>query len=721
MMEYRNSRNFKMNVASLRRSLRPESSVVLKPYLDLGLGWLPSCEDTVVTAAHCVNEGFTTRSPSLFRVRLGEHDIENDSENDAAIEVAVERIVAHDKFDSRTFKNDIAVLKLAEKVSYTDRIRPICLPFDSELLKSGNLDGRSAIITGWGRTAFNGQSKANLQQASLQVVPQAECRQAFRRYVDIQEDVYMCAGVQGSTRDSCQGDSGGPLMMKDKQKWYLAGVVSFGKRCASPGFPGVYTRVAHFLDFVNENLSNMTVDTKEMPSVMQDLLSLIENEIPDGRQSLKDSHTNLEKVADYCESNYFQADNKRVALEETKNYTTQSLASVAYQINTLAYNLLSMLELQGNQLGEMESQINHISQAVSIHKEKVARREIGILTTNKVNPRQHKILVPANPERPIKYIRKPIDYSLLDEIGHGVKTASNTPKSKRSSAQGPVNGNGSSSHISAGAAPTSKPPTPPQAHRGIGTLSRGSKEYRTPAPPIAPPQVPSNYAPNYPLGHPRANDTIRRGSNYSTLPMNSSHQQERSQYAQNPMQTLQRQHSQHKPHQHHEPLYGQHPASNMGINMQGPQVGMVHPMGSTNNSNPPGNFVSPSPTPPPPPLPTSQDVPPSPGIDLPEPPSHLQPATLNFARPISGTSSPPLPPPPPPLDEDRSDPNDWIPKIYVEKVVAIYDYAAQRDDELSFAENSVIYVVKKNDDGWYEGVMEGITGLFPGNYVEPCM
>ena len=36
----------------------------------------------------------------------------------------------------------------------------------------------------------------------------------------------------------------------------------------------------------------------------------------------------------------FQSENKRAALEETKSYTTQSLASVAYQINTLAYNFL---------------------------------------------------------------------------------------------------------------------------------------------------------------------------------------------------------------------------------------------------------------------------------------------------------------------------------------------------------------------------------------------
>ncbi|PRD32202.1 UNVERIFIED_CONTAM: Abl interactor 2 [Trichonephila clavipes] len=97
--------------------------------------------------------------------------------------------------------------------------------------------------------------------------------------------------------------------------------------------------------------------------------------------------------------------------------------------------------------------------------------------------------------------------------------------------------------------------------------------------------------------------------------------------------------------------------------------------------------------------------------------------------------SPPLPPPPPDDDnlyhENYNPPSppyhrrhgipDWVPKNYVEKVVAIYDYSADKEDELSFSENSIIYVIKKNDDGWYEGVMDGVTGLFPGNYVEPCM
>jgi abl interactor 2 len=63
---------------------------------------------------------------------------------------------------------------------------------------------------------------------------------------------------------------------------------------------------------------------------------------------------------------------------------------------------------------------------------------------------------------------------------------------------------GNVSTHSAGPAPTTKPPTPPQAGHystGGGTLTRQNKEYRTP-PVVAPPQVPSNYAPNYPMQPP---------------------------------------------------------------------------------------------------------------------------------------------------------------------------------------------------------------------------
>lgn len=67
---------------------------------------------------------------------------------------------------------------------------------------------------------------------------------------------------------------------------------------------------------------------------------------------------------------------------------------------------------------------------------------------------------------------------------------------------------------SVGPAPTIKPPTPPAVIRATGSLSKGSREYRTP-PAVAPPQVPSHYAPNYPLGHVRR----EKGPGYNTLPL----------------------------------------------------------------------------------------------------------------------------------------------------------------------------------------------------------
>ncbi|KAK1903170.1 Abl interactor 2, partial [Dissostichus eleginoides] len=203
---------------------------------------------------------------------------------------------------------------------------------------------------------------------------------------------------------------------------------------------------------------------------------LLEEEIPAGRRALLDSFTNLEKVAEYCETNYVQAvaADKERALEETKSYTTQSLASVAYLINTLANNVLQMLDIQASQLRRMESSINHISQTVDIHKEKVARREIGILTTNKNTTRSHKIVAPSNPERPVRFIRKPIDFNVLDDIGHGVK----------------VNGQQNmklGGSLSRSNPPTQKPPSPPRA----GILGKSSP-YRT-LEPVRPPAVPNDY------------------------------------------------------------------------------------------------------------------------------------------------------------------------------------------------------------------------------------
>ena len=93
-----------------------------------------------------------------------------------------------------------------------------------------------------------------------------------------------------------------------------------------------------------------------------DLLdSLIEREIPDGMKALADSHRNLADLALYCKDNYRQSGDKSKVLQETKQYASQSLASVAYQVHSLAVNMLQMMDQQMIQLNKMGASVGGIS------------------------------------------------------------------------------------------------------------------------------------------------------------------------------------------------------------------------------------------------------------------------------------------------------------------------------------------------------------------------
>nr|XP_014342050.1 PREDICTED: intersectin-1 isoform X2 [Latimeria chalumnae] len=52
------------------------------------------------------------------------------------------------------------------------------------------------------------------------------------------------------------------------------------------------------------------------------------------------------------------------------------------------------------------------------------------------------------------------------------------------------------------------------------------------------------------------------------------------------------------------------------------------------------------------------------------------------------------------------------------QVIGMYDYMAQNDDELAFAKGQIINVLNKDDPDWWKGELNGLTGLFPSNYVK---
>ena len=54
-----------------------------------------------------------------------------------------------------------------------------------------------------------------------------------------------------------------------------------------------------------------------------------------------------------------------------------------------------------------------------------------------------------------------------------------------------------------------------------------------------------------------------------------------------------------------------------------------------------------------------------------------------------------------------------------EKVIALYQYVAQNEDELSFEKDDTITILAKEEAAWWRGELNGVSGLFPSNYVAP--
>ncbi|XP_076659442.1 uncharacterized protein LOC143362846 [Halictus rubicundus] len=199
----------------------------------------------ILTAAHCV-ANMNPWDVARLTVRLGDHNIKTNTEI-VHIERRVKRVVRHRGFNVRTLYNDVALLTLSEPVQFSEQIRPICLPSGSQLYS-----GTTATVIGWGSLRESGPQPAVLQEVSIPIWSNAQCKYKYGAAAPGGiVDSFLCAGR--TAKDSCSGDSGGPLMVNDG-RWTQVGIVSWGIGCGKGQFPGVYTRVTHFLPWIHKNL-----------------------------------------------------------------------------------------------------------------------------------------------------------------------------------------------------------------------------------------------------------------------------------------------------------------------------------------------------------------------------------------------------------------------------------------------------------------------------------
>ncbi len=188
----------------------------------------------VMTAAHC--EVKTTHKVILGRLDLTKSDGE-------VLDVA--QVFNHPDYNPSTSDSDIALVRLASNSSQ----EPFALT-----TAAGNFSapGDPYTVVGWGLLEEEGEASNALMEVGVDILSNEACQIRYMGTGVVITDNMLCAGESG--KDSCQGDSGGPGIVFDQtaDRDRVAGVVSFGIGCAREQFPGVYTRVANFIDWITE-------------------------------------------------------------------------------------------------------------------------------------------------------------------------------------------------------------------------------------------------------------------------------------------------------------------------------------------------------------------------------------------------------------------------------------------------------------------------------------
>ncbi|XP_065342616.1 uncharacterized protein LOC135941205 isoform X1 [Cloeon dipterum] len=204
----------------------------------------------VITAAHCV-KGYNGQE---LRVRLGEWDVNHDVEFYPYIETDVARVTVHPEFYAGTLFNDLAIIKLIRPVDLqrNPHISAACLPDPHN-----DFSGSRCYTTGWGKDAFGdfGKYQNILKEVDVPVVSHHQCQsqlQQTRLGYDFKlHPGFICAGGEEG-KDACKGDGGGPMVCEKGGSWQVVGVVSWGIGCGQYGVPGVYVKVAHYLDWIRQ-------------------------------------------------------------------------------------------------------------------------------------------------------------------------------------------------------------------------------------------------------------------------------------------------------------------------------------------------------------------------------------------------------------------------------------------------------------------------------------
>uniref|UniRef100_A0A8C7BQZ8 Transmembrane protease serine n=1 Tax=Neovison vison TaxID=452646 RepID=A0A8C7BQZ8_NEOVI len=194
-------------------------------------------EEWLLTAAHCFD---IYKNPKLWMASFGT------TLNPPLMRRKIQSIIIHENYAAHKHEDDIAVVKLSTPVLFSNDVGRVCLPDATfEVLPQS-----SVFVTGWGALKVNGPFPNSLRQVEVEIISNDICNQVHV-YGGAVSSGMICAGFLTGKLDACEGDSGGPLVIaRDRNIWYLIGIVSWGIDCGKKNKPGIYTKVTRYRDWI---------------------------------------------------------------------------------------------------------------------------------------------------------------------------------------------------------------------------------------------------------------------------------------------------------------------------------------------------------------------------------------------------------------------------------------------------------------------------------------